>query len=75
MNVLEELYQVREQMQHLMNHVDLLQADLEQTVLPTQRIVPLRPAPQPSYLVSSSEPLSNLPSQGGIETNYRAVAS
>lgn len=56
MAVLEQVYQIREQMQSLMNQVDLIQAGLEQTVYPAQRLVPLRAAKAPSYTVSSVEP-------------------
>lgn len=57
LDVLDQIYQVRAQMQHLMNQVDLIQADLEQTVYPAQRLVPLRAAQTPSYTVSAVEPL------------------
>ncbi len=56
MAVLEQVYQIREQMQSLMNQVDLIQAGLEQTVYPAQRLVPLRAAQAPSYTVSAVEP-------------------
>lgn len=73
--VLDQIYQVREQMQHLMNQVDLIQADLEQTVYPAQRLVPLRAAKAPSYTVSSIEPLRAATAQAAdVWSGYRATA-
>ncbi len=75
MAVLEQIYKVREQMHRLMNQVDLIQADLEQTVYPTQRSAPLRAAQAPSYTVNSVEPL-RAPTAPASDawTSYRATA-
>lgn len=74
MAVLEQVYQIREQMQSLMNQVELIQANLEQTVYPTQRLVPLRAAQTPTYTISAVEPIraaqAYLP-----ESNYGQMAS
>lgn len=73
--VLDQIHQVREQMQHLMNQVDLIQADLEQTVYPAQRLVPLRAAQAPSYTVSAVEPLRTATAEApDVWSNYRATA-
>lgn len=73
--VLDQIYQVREQMQHLMNQVDLIQAELEQTIHPAHRLVPLRAAQAPSYTVSAVEPLRAVVSQApDVWSNYRATA-
>ncbi len=73
--VLEQIHQVREQMHLLMNQVDLIQAELEQTVYPAQRLVPLRAAQAPSYTVSAVEPLRAATAQvSDVWAGYRATA-
>ncbi len=73
--VLDQIYQVREHMQHLMNQVDLIQAELEQTVYPAQRLVPLHAAKAPSYTVSSVEPLRAVTAQAADVWDHQRVTA
>ena len=64
LELLEQVHTIREKVQHLMGRTDAIQADLEQTIGPTQRLVPLHTATTPTYTVSAMEPVRAVNPQG-----------